>query len=102
MRQVGRRESDAILGAMRQVALAGGRALSHTDTTSITGAAHYLLRRRDLTDIGSLPAIEPADLVSALKPNRELGGEAVKYLAVMTLVDGMLDQAKLGRVLDYA
>ena len=35
MRQVTHRESDAILGAMRQVALAGGHALTHTDTASI-------------------------------------------------------------------
>ena len=102
MRQVGRRESDAILGAMRQVALAGGRAISHADRASIAGAAHYLLRRRDLADIGTLPAAEPADLVAALKADRELGREAVKYLAVMALVDGSLDTGKLGRVLEYA
>ena len=35
MRPVGRQESDAILGAMRQVALAGGHAISHADTASI-------------------------------------------------------------------
>ncbi len=102
MRQVGRREGDAILGAMRQVALAGGHAISHADGASIAGAAHYLLRRRDLTDIGTLPAIEPADLVSALKADRELGGEAIKYLAVMALVGGNLDTNKLVRVLEYA
>src|SRR6202000_754845 len=28
--------------------------------------------------------------------------EAVKYLAVMALVDGVLDEAKLKRVLDYS
>ena len=42
MRQVARRESDGILGAMRQVALAGGRPLSHADTVSVLAAAHYL------------------------------------------------------------
>ena len=102
MRPVGRRESDAILGAMRQVALAGGRPLSHADTVSILAAAHYLLRRRDLTDIGTLSAVAPADLVGALKGDRDLGQEAVKYLAVMTLVDGTLDHAKLACVLEYA
>jgi hypothetical protein len=102
MRQVGHRESDAILGAMRQVALAGGHAITHTDGASITAAAHYLLRRRDLTDIGTLPAVEPTDLVAALKADRELAREAVKYLAIMALVDGVLDPAKLARVLDYA
>src|SRR6185437_16271160 len=102
MRQIGHRESDAILGAMRQVALAGGRAISHADTASIAAAAHYLLRRRDLTDLGILPAVEPADLVATLKTDHELALEAVKYLAIMSLVDGILDRSKLARVLEYA
>lgn len=101
MRQVGHRESDAILSAMRQVALAGGRPLSHADTASILAAAHYLLRRHDITDIGSLPAVEPTDLVAVLKADRALATEAAKYLAVMSLVDGLLDSRKLARVLDY-
>jgi hypothetical protein len=102
MRQVGHRESDAILGGMRQVALAGGRPLSYADTESILAAAHYLLRRPGLTDIDSLPAVDPADLVSALKADRELAREGVKYLAIMALVDGVLDRQKLACVLDYA
>jgi hypothetical protein len=102
MREIGRRESDAILGAMRQVARAGGHAISHADTASILGAAHYLLRRRDLSDIGTLDAVEPGDLVAALKGDAELAREAVKYLAVMALVDGALDKKKVAHVLDYA
>ena len=83
MRTVGHRESDAILGAMRQVALAGGHALSYADTASILAAGHYLLRRRDLTDPGTLPAVEPADLVvgggarpgpAGLRPDEPLRG----------------------------
>ena len=101
MRAVGHRESDAILGAMRQVALAGGRALSYADTASILAAGHYLLRRRDLVDLGTLPPVEPADLVAALT-ERVLAEEAVKYLAVMAMVDGMLDRGKLRRVLEYS
>lgn len=101
MRAVSHRESDTILGAMRQVALAGGRALSHADTASILAAGHYLLRRPDLTDISSLPAMEPADLVATLK-NREVAAEAVKYLAIMAMVDGTLDAGKLKRVLEYS
>ncbi|WP_428686237.1 hypothetical protein [Reyranella sp.] len=101
MRAVGRRESDAILGAMRQVALAGGRALSYADTASLLAAGHYLLRRRDLVDLGTLPPVEPADLVAALT-ERVLAEEAVKYLAVMAMVDGTLDRGKLRRVLEYS
>lgn len=101
MRAVDHRESDAILGAMRQVALAGGHAISHTDTVSILAAGHYLLRRHDLTDIGSLPAVEPADLARRLK-ERELAQEALRYLAIMVMVDGTLDPEKLKLVLAYA
>ncbi len=102
MRQVEHRESDAILGAMRQVALAHGGPLTYADSASIAGAAHYLLRRQDLTDIGTLPAVEPSDLVAALRGEPELAREAVKYLAVMALVDGTLDHRKIARVLEYA
>lgn len=86
---------------MRQVALAGGHTITHADTTSILAAAHYLLRRRDLVDIGTLPASEPADLVERLA-DRAVAEEAVKYLAVMAMVDGSLDTGKLRRVLEYA
>lgn len=102
MREIGRRESDVILGAMRQVALAGGHAITYADTASVLAAGRYLLRRRDLSDIGTLPAVAPSDLVSALRGNPELAREAVKYLAVMTMVDGGLDHRKLARVLDYS
>jgi hypothetical protein len=98
---VNHRESDAILGAMRQVALAGGHAISHVDTASIAAAGRYLLRRPGLGDIGTLPAIEPPDLM-AIVANREVAREAVKYLTIMALVDGVLDHGKLGRVLEYA
>lgn len=101
MRQVDRRQSDAILGAMRQVALAGGHAISHADGTSIAAAARYLLRRPGFTDIGGLPAVEPADLVATLE-DHDLAEEAVKYLAIMAMVDGTLDTDKLKRVLDYS
>src|SRR4029450_4728485 len=102
MREVDQRESDAILGAMRQVALAGGHAITYADTTSVLAAARYLLRRRDLLAIGTVPAVGPADLVSVLRGKPELAREAVKYLAIMALVDGVLDHSKLARVLDYS
>jgi hypothetical protein len=102
MQPVGLAESDAILGAMRQVALAGGQPLTPADAASIGAAGHYLLRRLDAIDPGELPAVAPADLVAALSIDGELAQEAVKYLAIMALVDGTLDHAKLGRVLEYA
>jgi hypothetical protein len=102
MQPVGHRESDAILGAMRQVALAGTGPITYADTTSIRAAGRYLLRRHDLADIDILPAIDPNDLVAVLKGKGDLRQEALKYLAIMALVDGSLDHAKLGRVLEYA
>lgn len=101
-RPLGPQASDAILGAMRQVALAGGGGPSWSDTISILAAGRYLLRREGLEDIGTLPAVAPADLVAALGHDRALAEEAIKYLAVMALVDGVLDHAKLARVLEYA
>ncbi len=87
---------------MRQIALANDQALTWAETTSVLAAGHYLLRRPDLTDIGTLPAVAPRDLVAALKGEPELTREAVKYLAIMTLVDGVLDHKKLACVLEYA
>lgn len=102
MREIGHAESDAILGAMRQVALAGGGPITPADTASILGAAHYPLRRPGLADVAILPAVAPADLVAVLKVNGELAREAVKYLAIMALVDGALDLAKIACVLNYS
>jgi hypothetical protein len=102
VRSVDHHHSDAILGAMRQVALAGGHAISYADTTSLLAAGRYLLRRPGLGDVDTLPPVAPADLVAALKGEGELAREAVKYLAIMALVDGSLDHAKLACVLDYA
>jgi hypothetical protein len=102
LREIGHAESDAILGAMCQVALANGGPVTPADKASILGAAHYLLRRPGLGDLGLLPAVAPVDLVAALKVDSELAREAMKYLAIMALVDGVLDNAKIARVLDYS
>jgi Na+-transporting NADH:ubiquinone oxidoreductase subunit NqrA len=87
---------------MRQVAHADGRPLSHAETAGIVAAGHWLLRREQPFDIGDLPGIEPSDLFQALKNDQALGPEAVKYLAIMALVDGVLDHDKMRRVLGYA
>ena len=100
MRHIDQHESDAILAAMRQVALAGG-ALTAADRTSISAAGRYLLRRTGVNDCYALPAIEPADLAATLEA-AELKSEAVKYLAIMTMVDGTLDKKKVARLLDYS
>ena len=98
MRHIDQDESDAILAAMRQVALAGG-ALTAVDRTSISAAGRYLLRRTGSIDCDALPAVGPVALAATLE-TPELKSEAVKYLAVMTMVDGMLDEKKVARLLD--
>jgi len=102
MRAVDHHHSDAILGAMRQVALAGDGPITYADTASILAAGRYLLRRPTLNDIDSLPGVSPNDFVAALKDDGELAREAVKYLAIMALVDGSIDHGKIARVLEYA
>jgi hypothetical protein len=97
----GRAEDAAILGAMHQVALAGTRPITDADKTSILAVAHYMLRRPDIVGIGSLPSTLPDGLRALLK-DREVAEEAVKYLVIMALVDGVLDEAKIARVLEYS
>jgi hypothetical protein len=94
-------EGNAILGAMRQIALASDKPITDADTASILAAAHYMLRRSDIVDIRSLPIPTPDDLCALLR-DRSLADEAVKYLVIMALVDGVLDDAKIARVLDYS
>ena len=94
-------EGNAILGAMRQVALAGGRPITDADTASILAAAHYMLRRSDIVDLGALPSITPDNLCAVIH-DRAIADEAVKYLVIMALVDGVLDEAKIARVLEYS
>jgi hypothetical protein len=99
--KIGRDEGNAILGAMRQVALAGARPITDADTASIVAAAHYMLRRPDIAEIGSLP-LTTSDELRLLLQDRDLADEAMKYLAIMALVDGALDEAKIARVLEYS
>jgi len=46
------------------VALAGGRAITDADTASIVAAGRYLLRRPDLADLGTLPAVRFNDVAT--------------------------------------
>lgn len=48
----------------------------------------------------ALPALAPEVLMSALPP--DLADDAVRFLTVMTLVDGTLDKAKISAVARYA
>lgn len=91
---------DAILGAMRAVAAPGGAPLTEADRRSLGGAALYLFGRA--SDPAILAPAAPAALAAALRGDAGLAEEALRYLAVMALVDGELDRAKLDAVMDYA
>jgi len=101
LREIGQAESDCHPRRHASGALAGGGPISPADAASILGAAHYLLRRPKVGDSGGLPAVTPADLCALLK-DRETADEAVKYLAIMALVDGVLDPARSPGCLEYS
>jgi hypothetical protein len=90
---------DAILGAMRAIAAAGGT-LTKSDGWAIAAAALYMFGR-EVADADALPTVAPPALANALQ-GTPLADDAVKFLTVMAFVDGALDKAKVARVLDYA
>lgn len=89
----------AILGAMKAVAEIGGGP-SALDRQAIAGAARFVFGTAGEFDLDALPALAPDALVSALSP--DLGEDAVRFLTVMTLVDGTLDKAKIAAVVRYS
>jgi hypothetical protein len=92
----------AMLGAMRAVAGTGGR-LTEADRQSLAGAGLYLFgHRAPAPDPDLIEPVAPAALAEALRGDAALAEEAMRYLAVMTLVDGELDRAKLDAVAAYA
>jgi hypothetical protein len=95
-------EARAIVGAMAQIAAAGGEErVTAADRASLSAAYRYLLRQEGPLDPASLPRVGPAELAAAL-PDRALATEAAHMLTIMAFVDGALDGAKIGAVLDYA
>jgi hypothetical protein len=90
----------AILGAMRAVAQAG-HGSTKADEDALTGAAHYMFGYNGPLGVEAVPSILPAALAAALEssPLRE---DSIKFFAVMAVMDGRIDEAKLGLVLQYA
>src|SRR5205085_4981637 len=70
------------------------------DRASLVAAHHYLLRQDGPLDPTALPRLSPSQLAAAL-PDRALATEAAHMLTIMAFVDGSLDKAKIGAVLDY-
>ncbi len=95
-------EAKAILGAMRRVATANGRqALSEPCAAGLGSAAQYVFNLGHAIRVEELPDISPVELASRLA-TREQAEAASRFLAVMPLVDGLLDNAKIDLFLQYA
>lgn len=95
-------QAGAILRAMGQVATAGRtKPLTEAGFRSLQAAARHLFHLADAPDADALSPITPHDLGAALS-DRAAAIMAARFLAVMALVDGELDEGKITLVLDYA
>lgn len=93
-------QSKAILGAMRAVAEIGGPASEH-DRRALESADRFVFGHDGRFAFDGLKPVAPAALAETVGSGA-LAHEALKFLAVMAFVDGKLDKAKIGAVLDYA
>lgn len=95
-----RAQTRAILGAMRAVAEASGRA-SDDDKLALQSAERFVFGHETPLAFDAIPAVAPAALAAALAGS-DLGEDALKFLTVMAFVDGSLDKIKIAAVLRYA
>jgi hypothetical protein len=92
----------AILGSMHDIAFAHGRSrVSDADTRTIEAAARIVLGLHDGVPIDLAPC-PPEALASAMADNEGDAIQAVRMLAVMSLVDGRIDPDKNALVQRYA
>jgi hypothetical protein len=95
-------EARSILGAMASVASAAGTSpLSAADRATLEAAHHYVFRVTGALALDTLPPVSPARLAADI-PDPALREHAARLLAVMALVDGRLDERKIGIVLEHA
>jgi hypothetical protein len=87
----------SILGAMCRVAAPA----SPADRAAIRAAYRYVFRGTDPLDVDALAPTSPEELARAL-PDPGPAQSAVRFLAVMALVDGRLDEGKIALVERYA
>jgi hypothetical protein len=96
-----RPQADAVLGAMRAIALEhGDGAVTDADRTAIASAATIVLGLPD-ADVDALAVRTPQEVAAAML-GPEDAAQAVRLLAVMSLVDGSVDAAKTAHVAAYA
>lgn len=95
-------QAQAILQAMGQVATVGGRrSLSDTCRRALVSASRVVFQLPGEPTRDALLPISPEELAAAL-PDRTLAEWATRFLTVMSLVDGSLDQGKVALVSAYA
>jgi len=94
------RQALAILGAMRGVGEAHHATLTEADRRTLQATAQIAFGRMDL-DVAAVPAVTPAELAAATLSEDE-AEQAVRMVAVMSLVDGRLDLGKTDLVRAYA
>jgi hypothetical protein len=96
-----REQANAILGAMRAVALEhGGEGLTELDRGTIAAAATIVLGLEP-TDPETIAPVSPERLAAQLSGAEETE-QAVRMLAVMSLADGVVDAGKTALVRAYA
>jgi hypothetical protein len=93
--------AEAVLGAMRAVALEhGGPGLTEMDRETIGSAATIVLGLGEI-DIDALAPVDSAGLASATEGAEE-AARAIRMLSVMSLADGEIDAEKTALVRAYA
>lgn len=98
---VPRQQADAILGAMRAVALAHGpEGVSDADRRTVEAAARIVFGLPERAGDDATP-VSPSRLASTLT-SEEAARQATRFLSIVALVDGRVDQGKLGLVAEYA
>ena len=95
-------QARAVLGAMREIALAHGpEGVSDADERTIDAAARIVLALAEGVPADLAPCT-PQALASAMAGDRADAAQAVRMLAVMSLVDGSVDEQKTALVQAYA
>ena len=95
-------QTNAIFRAMRQVATAKGSvALTDVDRTTMQAAYKYVFRRNEALDLDKLEDITPDEFANTITP-KDVADSALRFLAVVALVDGTADEGKIAAVLEFA
>lgn len=100
--QVSDDQAQAVLGALRRIATAADkRAVTAVDQRALDAFDRFMLHRDPARDPIAGFASSPAQLAAAIH-DEQARSHVVQFLAVMALVDGVVDEAKIAIVIDYA